>query len=49
MLSMFVNSSGVELEPGYGGAAIDGGEVFVLDREIGVAETLRVLDAETGA
>lgn len=39
----------VDLEPGYGGAAIDGGEVFVLDRASGRADTLRVLDLETGA
>lgn len=39
----------VEVEPGYGGAAIAGGDVFVLDREAGVADTLRVLDVETGA
>jgi len=38
----------VELEEGYGGAAIEGDDVFVLDREPGVADTLRVLDLETG-
>ncbi|MEM9380900.1 MAG: hypothetical protein AAGB93_13185 [Planctomycetota bacterium] len=38
----------VPLEPGYGGAAIDGDEIFVLDREIGVGDTLRVLDLATG-
>ncbi|MFT7485205.1 MAG: outer membrane protein assembly factor BamB [Candidatus Paceibacteria bacterium] len=38
----------VELEPGYGGVAIDGQDVFVLDREAGVADTLRVLELATG-
>ncbi|MEZ6015335.1 MAG: PQQ-binding-like beta-propeller repeat protein [Planctomycetota bacterium] len=38
----------VALEPGYGGAAIDGDEVFVLDREVGVADTLRVFDLWSG-
>lgn len=38
----------VALEDGYGGAAIEGEEVFVLDREAGVADTLRVFDLETG-
>lgn len=38
----------VELEPGYGGAAIDGDEVFVLDREAGEKDTLRVFDVDTG-
>ena len=39
----------VELEPGYGGAAIQGEDVFVLDRKAGVEDTLRVFDLETGA
>jgi outer membrane protein assembly factor BamB len=36
------------LEPGFGGAALDGREVFVLDREAGVRDTLRVFDLASG-
>lgn len=39
----------VKLEPGYGGAAIDGQDVFVLDRKPGTRDTLRVFDLDTGA
>lgn len=38
----------IEMGPGYGGAAVDGGEVFLLDRVHSQAEILRVLDFETG-
>jgi outer membrane protein assembly factor BamB len=38
----------VDLEPGYGGAAIEGEDVFVLDRKFGIADTLRVFDLLTG-
>ncbi len=38
----------VPLERGYGAASIDGDEVFVLDREVGVQDTLRVLDLASG-
>lgn len=35
--------------PGFGGAAVQGGEVFLLDCELGEREFLRVLDLATGA
>src|SRR5262245_18999659 len=35
--------------PGFGGAAVQGGEVFLLDHELGESETLRVIELETGA
>jgi outer membrane protein assembly factor BamB len=38
----------VELGPGFGGAAIKDGKVFLLDREHSQADILRVLDLETG-
>ena len=39
----------VETGPGYGGVAVVGGEVFMLDRETGESDVLRVRDLETGA
>ncbi len=33
---------------GFGGAAVDGGEVFLLDREVGIEDNLIVLDLATG-
>ena len=39
----------VELGEGFGGVAVDGDEVFLLDREVGEMDILRVLDAKTGA
>lgn len=38
----------IELGEGYGGAAIFGQEVFVLDREKGVRDILRCIDLESG-
>lgn len=38
----------LDMGPGYGGAAIVDGQVFLLDREHGEADILRVLDLETG-
>ncbi len=38
----------VDLNEGFGGAAIAGGEVFVMDREPGEADILLCLDLETG-
>ncbi len=35
--------------PGYGGAAVHGDEVFLLDREVGSKDILRVFDLATGA
>ena len=35
--------------PGYGGVAIEGGEVFLLDRELGERDVLRVFDLASGA
>src|SRR5262245_6604752 len=35
--------------PGFGGAAVQGGEVFLLDCELGESEMLRVFDLESGA
>jgi hypothetical protein len=35
--------------PGFGGAAVQGGEVFLLDCELGESELLRVFDLATGA
>lgn len=35
--------------PGYGGAAVLGGEVFLFDCELGEADVLRVFSLETGA
>ena len=37
-----------EIGVGFGGAAIEGGEVFLLDREVGVEDNLLALDLETG-
>ena len=34
--------------PGYGGAAVQGGEVFLFDCELGEMDVLRVFDLETG-
>jgi outer membrane protein assembly factor BamB len=39
----------VPLEPGYGGAEVFDRKAFVLDREIGVGDTLRVIDVLNGA
>ena len=39
----------VPLEPGYGSAVVFDREAYVLDREIGVGETLRVIDILDGA
>jgi len=39
----------VESGPGYGGASVVGGEVFMLDREVEESDTLRVFDLDTGA
>lgn len=38
----------VEMGPGFGAAAINKGEVFLLDREAGQADILRVLELDTG-
>ena len=38
----------IEVGPGYGGAAIVGDQAFILDREHGTADILRVLDLATG-
>lgn len=38
-----------KLGPGFGGAAVQGGEVFLLDCELGEAEMLRAFDLESGA
>ena len=38
----------VEVGPGFGGAAVRDGEVYLLDREVGEVDILRVLDLETG-
>lgn len=38
----------VPLEPGYGGAAVFDRKAFVLDRDIGVGDTLRVIDILDG-
>lgn len=38
----------IEVGPGYGGAAVAGDEVYILDREHGTADILRVLDLKTG-
>lgn len=38
----------IDMGPGFGGAAIDKGEVFLLDRVQGEADVLRVLDLNTG-
>src|SRR5262245_40481780 len=35
--------------PGFGGASVQGGEVFLLDCELGESELLRVFDLTTGA
>ena len=35
--------------PGYGGAAVQEGEVFLLDCELGEADVLRVMDLASGA
>lgn len=35
--------------PGFGGAAVQGGEVFLFDCELGEADILRVFDLESGA
>ena len=37
-----------KLGPGYGGASINGNDVFILDREQGKSDILRCLDLETG-
>jgi len=38
----------IAVGPGFGGAAIDKGEVYILDREQSEADVLRVLDLKTG-
>lgn len=38
----------IDMGPGFGGAAVDGGEVFLLDRIHGEADVLRVLELKTG-
>lgn len=38
----------IEVGPGFGGAAVDGGEAIILDRVLGEADILRVLDLKTG-
>ena len=38
----------VELGPGFGGAAVDGDEVFLFDRILSEADVLRCLDLNTG-
>ncbi|MFN3168494.1 MAG: PQQ-binding-like beta-propeller repeat protein [Phycisphaeraceae bacterium] len=38
----------IDVGPGYGGAAVHGGEAFILDRKHGEADILRVLDVATG-
>lgn len=38
----------IEMGPGFGVAAVDGGEAFLLDRIHGEADVLRVLDVKTG-
>lgn len=38
----------IEMGPGFGAAAVDGGEAFLLDRIHGEADVLRVLDLKTG-
>lgn len=38
----------IDVGPGYGGAAVDGGEVIIHDREHSEADILRVLDLKTG-
>ncbi|XAM00203.1 PQQ-binding-like beta-propeller repeat protein [Phycisphaeraceae bacterium D3-23] len=38
----------IELGPGFGGAAVHNGQVFLLDREHGESDVLRVLDLATG-
>ena len=38
----------VDLGPGFGGAAVHDGEVFILDREPAVRDILRCLDLQTG-
>lgn len=54
LVSSFPSGSGpevlwrVELHEGFGGAAVAGGEVFVMDREPGEADILLCLDLETG-
>lgn len=37
-----------EVGIGFGGVAVEGGEVFLLDREVGAADILRVFDLTTG-
>lgn len=39
----------VKVEPGFGGAAVRDGEVYILDRVLGDRDILRVFDLETGA
>lgn len=38
----------IDVGPGFGGAAVEGGEAIILDRELGEADILRVLDVKTG-
>lgn len=38
----------IDVGPGFGGAAVDGGEAIILDRAMGEADILRVLDLKTG-
>jgi outer membrane protein assembly factor BamB len=38
----------IDVGPGYGGAAVDSGEVIIHDREFGQTDILRVLDVKTG-
>jgi len=38
----------IEMGPGFGAAAVDGDEAFLLDRVLGEADVLRVLEVKTG-
>ena len=38
----------IDVGPGFGAAAVDNGEAFILDRKLGEADILRVLDVKTG-
>jgi len=38
----------IDMGPGFGGAAVKDGRVFLLDREHGAADVLRVLDLDSG-
>ncbi len=38
----------IDVEPGFGGAAIDGDEIFIMDREVGTQDMLKCLDLKTG-